>query len=120
MSKRMAVYGTLKKGFGNHHFMRNSTFVGTTRIEGFDMYSVTGYFPGIIRGSGSIEAEVYDVPAEDVPNIDSLEAYRAYSPETSMYLRETVASEFGNVAIYVWNRPDNFEGKAPIDSGVWE
>ena len=70
--RKVFVYGTLMKGETNHGFLRHSTFLGNAAIEGYEMYNV-GLFPAIIPGDGLAIGEVYSVPVEDIPSIDSLE-----------------------------------------------
>ena len=52
ISSRMLVfvYGTLKRGYSNHHWMRGATFVDNARtVERFALYAVT--FPYLTRNS---------------------------------------------------------------------
>ena len=70
--RKVFVYGTLMKGETNHGFLRHSTFLGNAAIEGYEMDNV-GLFPAIIPGDGLAIGEVYSVPVEDIPSIDSLE-----------------------------------------------
>ena len=72
----VAVYGSLKKGFGNHRLIKDSMFidVGFTEPK-FTMYSLGG-FPALHKGSDSILVEVYLVNANTtLPYLDSLEGH---------------------------------------------
>ena len=56
------VYGSLKRGFRNHHLLETSRFVGpgTTRRD-FDLLDL-GYFPAAIRpGAFAIRGELFAV-----------------------------------------------------------
>ena len=56
------VYGSLKRGFRNHHFLETSRFIGpgTTRRD-FDLLDL-GYFPAAIRpGAFAIRGELFTV-----------------------------------------------------------
>lgn len=77
MSHKVIVYGTLKKGFGNHRLLETSKFLGTTSVPG-TMYSLGG-FPGVRLdrlGQTSIKCEVYEVDGATLVNLDRLEGYR--------------------------------------------
>ncbi len=71
------VYGTLMKGFGNHHLLESSTFIGTARTcEKYAMYATGFPFvnPNIPRTV--ISGEVYLVESEEVLHrLDQLEGH---------------------------------------------
>lgn len=69
----MAVYGTLRKGQGNHRFMSNSKFIGYGVLKGWEF--CVGRLTIKNTGNGFVIVEVYDVPESDVPAIDRLEGY---------------------------------------------
>lgn len=71
----VAVYGSLKKGFGNHRLIANSELVSkgiTPPI--FKMISFLAY-PGILDGNKNIEVEVYSVDSLTFKRLDGLEGY---------------------------------------------
>jgi gamma-glutamylcyclotransferase (GGCT)/AIG2-like uncharacterized protein YtfP len=68
------VYGSLKRGFRNHHYLHASQFVGTgtTRHE-FDLLDL-GYFPAMVKGGGfAIRGELFSVDRKTLRNLDFLE-----------------------------------------------
>lgn len=75
------VYGSLKRGHGNHRLLYNSEFFGTFSTERscYNMFSF-GYFPGVYElPSGSnngwfIEGEVYKVDNRTLNRLDCLES----------------------------------------------
>jgi gamma-glutamylcyclotransferase (GGCT)/AIG2-like uncharacterized protein YtfP len=98
----IGVYGTLKKGHGNHRLLEGQELVGNITLEGFVMHSLGG-FPAIVEGEGSVVAEVYQVEdGEVLRRLDSLEGYDKHS-DSGMYLRRTVATDLGEVSYYLWN-----------------
>lgn len=103
MSKKYAVYGTLRKGYGNHRRLENKKgvkYIETKEIEGFDMYAVAS-FPGIIRGNGKIIAEIYEIDNPEVEeSLDFLEGYTE-GDESSLYVKEKTKE---GELIYIWNR----------------
>lgn len=67
------VYGTLKRGFENHHFVEASRFLGEYLTEpAFDMVQFAG-FPGAISGRWSLAGEVYEIDAQTLRKVDRLE-----------------------------------------------
>lgn len=74
--RKIAVYGTLRAGHGNHHYVENSTLIGI----GWTDDKHTMYASGIPYvhengGTSQIRCEVYEVSDEDMPDVDSLEGH---------------------------------------------
>ena len=106
---KLAVYGTLRRGWWNSHRIENSTFLGEFRIPGFIMYHLGG-FPGVVRGDGEITVEVYNIKPEQFASCDRLEGY------PSFYNRELIDTPVGKAWIYIINDP---WGNKIIESGDW-
>ena len=79
---RFFVYGTLKRGHGNHGVLGNSIFLGeaVTNSKEFNMYD--GGFPFVSINHndedrlGCIVGEVYETHRKDIANnLDRLEGY---------------------------------------------
>jgi gamma-glutamylaminecyclotransferase len=69
------VYGSLKRGFRNHHLLETSRFIGpgTTRRD-FDLLDL-GYFPAMIRpGTFAIQGELFSVDRRTLRDLDLLES----------------------------------------------
>jgi gamma-glutamylaminecyclotransferase len=69
------VYGSLKRGFRNHHLLETSRFIGpgTTRRD-FDLLDL-GYFPAAIRpGEFAIRGELFAVGRRTLSILDLLES----------------------------------------------
>jgi gamma-glutamylcyclotransferase (GGCT)/AIG2-like uncharacterized protein YtfP len=68
------VYGSLKRGFRNHHFLATSRFIGTgTTHCCFDLLDL-GYFPAMIKpGTFAIRGELFSVDRHTLKNLDRLE-----------------------------------------------
>lgn len=100
---KVAVYGTLREGEGNHRVMNvaRGELVGTTRLSGYVMHSLHGGFPGVKRGEGTVVVEVYELP--DVRALDYLEGYNEKHPENGLYDRHITNTEFGDAWIYTYN-----------------
>ena len=69
------VYGSLKRGFRNHHFLATSRFVGTgTTRCCFDLLDL-GYFPAMVKGGGfAIRGELFAVDRRTLNTLDLLES----------------------------------------------
>jgi len=72
------VYGTLKRGFGNHHILEDAGAKFIAEAETYEKNSlyVSG-LPFMKRGGGQthVKGEVYDVPSDQVYKIDRLEGH---------------------------------------------
>lgn len=113
MLKRVFVYGTLKKGFGNHRLLENAKYVGEAETV-FPVYTMfdIGSFPGVVQGGETmIKGEVYDVNDEEFANLDRLEGY------PSMYTREEIDTTKGKAWMYLWNYDTNNLGI--LTTGEW-
>lgn len=75
---RIAVYGTLKQGWGNHRLLERTPIyqgcVGIDRISGVG-------FPRVKLGNKEkLFVEVYDVNDRDLMSVDALEGYNPNRP----------------------------------------
>lgn len=74
MSIHVFVYGSLKKGKGNHSVLGNSVFIRDGKIKGGTMVSM-GSFPGLLEGDGEIHGEIYEVTTPIMDRLDRLEGH---------------------------------------------
>lgn len=131
--KIVAVYGTLKKGFGNNRVLGNSKLIGTSVIDGFKMYSVGG-FPAIVNDVGSVMVELYRVDDSVLPNLDRLEGYSP-GEDDGMYLRRTLDGQEltvrmvdgsvgfmsgSKVSFYLWNSGISGLGLVVAENGIYK
>lgn len=99
------VYGTLKRGFPNHHYMQGARFLGMARtVEAWPL--VIGnqwYSPYLLpeRGVGHrVAGELWEVPATMMPALDELES--THLPNGYRRERIAVAPEDGTAPRDVW------------------
>ena len=52
------VYGSLKRGGWSNHRLERQDFKGVDYLEGLDMIGL-GSYPGVVKGKGSVQGEVY-------------------------------------------------------------
>lgn len=103
----IAVYGTLRNGKDNHHYIKNAgaRFLGTDSIKGFTVFDF-GLFPmGKISSERKTEVEIYDVDEWGLREIDELEGFLEHAPESGLFDRVQFSSKFGDVWVYIYN-PD--------------
>ena len=111
MKSLVAVYGSLRKGLGNHRFLTSSKFLGKDVITGFNMYSL-GAFPYVTptKESNTIVVEVYEVNDNVFLSLDALEGYPTF------YDRMKITTKYG----YAWIYFIKDYGKHPkVVSGDW-
>lgn len=113
----VAVYGSLKKGFHNDHYIASSdTFVGDGTVKGFDMFSLGGY-PMIVPGNGQISVEVYEVSETTFNTLDRLEGFPHFYDRKRVDVRLNDGS-----ATKTWiyfGRPEQVQGSALVADGIW-
>lgn len=109
--KKVFVYGTLKRGHGNHRLLKDSKFLGEASIKS-DMYSL-GAFPAI-SGKGEREAygEVFEVDEPTMERLDRLEGYPHF------YNRKVVETQHGTAWVYYIEGLGG-DGSALIADGRW-
>ena len=74
--KLIFVYGTLKRGYSNHHYLAGQQFLGEARTSpGFRLHDLGGY-PGMVAHAGDregVSGEVWSVDADALTHMDGLE-----------------------------------------------
>ena len=78
MTELVFVYGTLKKGFGNHRLLENAHCLGEAYLPRVIMLDL-GAYPAIIAGGKKeVTGEVYQVDAETLARLDRLEGHPSF------------------------------------------
>ena len=102
---KLFVYGSLKRGFSNHHFLAGQLFLGEARtIAPCRMYDCGGY-PAAQRAADGypILGELWEIDAACAKRIDWLEGV-----ECGLYERATVevdaAELLHEATIYLYSR----------------
>jgi len=84
VTNRVFVYGTLRKGFGNHRLLEDAKFIGDGEISGH-LYLCYG-LPMVLRhkdtpreegssGTPRVVGEVYEVDQFQLGDLDTLEGH---------------------------------------------
>lgn len=75
--KRLAVYGSLKKGRYNHSILESCKFIEETTVKG-TLYRISSYPALIERGDSEYVAEVYEVTDDVYKDIHQMEIGAGY------------------------------------------
>lgn len=116
MKEYLFVYGTLKRGRGNHRLLGNAKFIGEGEtVEKYKMYDIG--VPIVVKGSPHvrIKGELYMVDEKILKQCDSLEGH------PDMYKREKIKVEVKGrqywAWMYFWVKP--VTSKVVIEDGEW-
>ena len=109
---RVFVYGTLKRGHRNFHFLRHAEFVGEfTTAKIYSMYEFEDYPAVCLQGCHAIAGEVYHVTRSQFKMLDDLEWYPHF------YQRIEIQTHFGDAWMYIV-KAKLCRGKKQIP-GIW-
>jgi len=112
------VYGTLKRGGSNHHFLAGQKFIGEARTAaGFRLYDLGGH-PGMVTqpdDTAGVVGEIWEVAADALVQLDALEGLAE-----GMYRREPVPllPPFADRGIEAYFYPHDIAGRREVGS-VW-
>mgnify|MGYP003645991375 FL=1 len=75
MKTKIFVYGTLKEGQANDHYMRNATLIGDgqTKKQWALVDVAGGAFPAMVQDEMSVKGEVYEASESLLHDLDILE-----------------------------------------------
>jgi gamma-glutamylcyclotransferase (GGCT)/AIG2-like uncharacterized protein YtfP len=110
------VYGTLKRGGGNHRYLAGQRFVGDACTEpGFRLYELDG-FPGMIHLPGDregVHGEVWSIDAGCLGQLDVLEGIAE-----GLYRREPVPLQapFATQRVEAYLYPHPVGGRREVGS----
>ena len=106
------VYGTLKRGQRNFHYLRESLFVGEFTTEDiYSMYQFDNYPAVCVNGPHAIQGEVFQIDDEQFRALDELELYPDY------YQRIVIDTHYGQAWMYIV-RAELCQDR-PRLSGIW-
>jgi len=103
---KVFVYGTLKKGLGNHKLLESSKFIGNALTVGkWAMVGKGMGFPYVLERDSingkCIQGEVYEVNNEVAERLDILEGVPHHYTDTKVYVSYTNGLPCENVNMYV-------------------
>ncbi len=110
---KVAVYGSLRAGFGNHRLLSQAKFLKEAVAQGFEMVDL-GAFPAVYPEEASaVKVEVYEVDDETLQNLDFLEGHPRF------YRREEVVVDKEEVFMYVM-QDQRYREHRKVASGDWK
>jgi len=126
MTKRLFVYGSLKKGFGNHALLEDSLFIcKALTIQPLVLIDL-GSFPAVLmeKGESQVSGEVYEVTDSVFESIEHLEGYPSFYNRTDIPVLlnpgtdgETVEA----IPIYHLNRESGYGDRSQVvKDGIWQ
>ena len=112
------VYGTLKRGCCNHHFLAGQNFIGEARTApGFRLFDLGGHPGMVVRPDDTegVAGEIWEVDEDCLARIDALEGIAE-----AWYRREPVPllPPFANRGIEAYSYPHDVTGRREVGS-VW-
>jgi len=114
----VAVYGSLRKGLGNHHVIKDGELLGEFKTKPeYSLYSLGG-FPGLKQeGETSVVMEVYKVDDSTLKRVNRLEGYDPNSEDNSFYDRVSIDTPYGEAYTFIF--VPSIEGRPFVKSGDW-
>ncbi len=117
-TKLIFVYGTLKRGCSNHHFLTDQEFIGEARtVPGFRLHELGGH-PGLVPNAldrDGVVGEIWAVDEAALGRLDGLEGL-----DQGIYRRDVIPllPPFADQRIegYLYNR--SVKNRRDI-GGVW-
>jgi gamma-glutamylaminecyclotransferase len=114
--KTLFVYGTLKRGLSNHHFLAGQSYIGDARTApGYALYELSGY-PGMVPepwNPDGVTGEVWSVDDACLAHLDELEG-----TEQGLYRRELVplVAPFADVPVEAYLYSESLVGRRLVGS----
>lgn len=114
MSALLFVYGSLKRGFENHHHLAPADYVDScTTGPGYALFHV-GRYPALVRaGAGSVQGELYQVEPDLLDHLDVFEGC------PTLYQRQTLRLEDGRTAFAYVMPGERVAGCKAVHGGRW-
>jgi len=117
---KVFVYGTLKKGHGNHYILDKDPI--ETIIADLPFYMVSlGAFPALVPTrndqQNQIVGEVYDISRQELSRLDHLEGYPNFYDRMPMDMTDYGIGE--EVWVYYIPEIDLYDHWSKMESGDW-
>ncbi len=116
----IAVYGSLRKGMGNHRVLGDAILLGDFGTPPlYNMFSCGGSYPGITEnGETSIKMEVYEASEAVNKSVERLESYVKGREEHNHYNKVMIDTPWGTAGTYIYNHST---ARLPrVESGDWK
>jgi len=107
------VYGTLKRGEKNHHWLDGASWQGEAELSGVLLHDL-GPFPMAVIGEGTAIGEVYALEERGLARLDELEGY------PRLYDRQMLSLNDGRQAWVYLGRPRQVRHAPLVVGGSWQ
>ncbi len=116
MENLVFVYGTLKKGYSNHHLLKNGKFLGEAKTKyKYALYEKVYPYVSHNPKVSNIHGEVYQVDNFTLRKLDILEGH-PYE-----YKRELIPVILNNKELKAWMYfNDKYKGGKLIPQGIYK
>ena len=111
MQQLVFVYGTLRQGQSNHHYLKGGELLGQFDTPKEYALFDLGAYPAMILGKKSVAGEVYIINDEILESLDRLEDVPVE------YRREKIETIFGLAWVYLYQL--DLTANKEILSGDW-
>ncbi len=111
----VAVYGSLKRGQSNHHWLGGAPCCGCVDLAGLQLYDLGPYPMAVASGlpSDRVKVELYAVSAQGLAQLDRLEDH----PRD--YQRHLLQLADGRQAWVYLGRQAQVHGYPRLEQGYW-
>jgi gamma-glutamylcyclotransferase (GGCT)/AIG2-like uncharacterized protein YtfP len=93
---KLFVYGTLKTGFGNNHYLRGGALLGRAKLRGYGLFLIGGVIPMVAKDADHyVLGELWQIPTSYLIGLDRLE--HGYQRRTEAVL---LNNEFVDAQVY--------------------
>jgi gamma-glutamylcyclotransferase (GGCT)/AIG2-like uncharacterized protein YtfP len=106
------VYGTLKRGEKNHHWLEGASWQGEAELNGVVLHDL-GPFPMAVVGEGTAIGELYAVEGSGLARLDALEGY------PRLYDRQVLSLRDSQRAWVYLGRPRQVRHAPVVPGGLW-
>jgi len=122
MPELVAVYGSLRKGLGNHRVLGDSECVGKGLVTGFGMYSLGGY-PALttLAERTDVVVEVYEADEDTMVRLDRLEGYPTFydRKKVAVHLDAGEAGVEAYTTAWIYYIDNTFDERRFVEGGDW-
>ncbi|MFO7628861.1 MAG: gamma-glutamylcyclotransferase family protein [Prochlorococcaceae cyanobacterium] len=107
------VYGTLKRGLANHHWLAGAVYGGERLLSGALLYDLGPFPMAVASEAGQVHGELYAITGRGLAALDRLEG----APRLFQRLRLPLSG--GDLAWVYLGQPHQVRFSALIASGCW-
>ena len=115
---RVFVYGTLKRGYGNHYALETAEFLGECEVGDGDLTMIDmGWYPGVVQSKavegGKVKGEVFLVDEPTLHVLDLIEGHPHF------YERKKIDTPWKKAWVYLLPEEYLEDQQDYIPEGEW-